>query len=302
MRYTRRKFIGTAAAGTGALLLSSFTHASNYDPYDIIELGNTGIKTTRLSMGTGIMASNRQSNLTRMGYEEAEKLVRKIYNRGVRNFDLADSYGTHGFISDALKIFPRSDYVLFTKLWYMRGRNIPEGVRPGAETEKEIMRFLKEMQTDYIDGLQLHFVTSINWNTELSDYMTALDKLKERGIIRSHGISCHSLVAIETAINEPWVDTVHVRINPYGAHMDDSVEKVEPVVKQLHKAGKGVIAMKVLGQGDLVDSDEKKDNCFRYVLQLDALDVLTIGMDKISDVEDSERRIRKVEKIKCVLS
>ena len=296
MKYTRRQFLGTAAAGVGAVLLNGCTsEPTHFDPYEMVELGKTGIKTTRLSMGTGMMGSNRQSNITRMGYEAAEKLFREVYNHGVRHFDLADNYGTHHFAGESLKIYPRKDYHLFSKLWYMRGRNIPEGVKPGAETEDEVMRFLKEMQTDYIDGLQLHVVTSANWNTELSDYMTALDKLKQRGIIRSHGISCHALPAIETAIDEPWVDTVHVRINPYGMHMDDTVENVEPVVKRLHQAGKGVIAMKVLGQGAYT-SDEEKDNCFKYVLKLGALDVLTIGIDRISDIEDNEMRIRKISR------
>ena len=297
MKYTRRQFIGTAAAGMGAVLLSGCSSEPGYyDPYETVELGKTGIKTTRLSMGTGMMGGNRQSNITRMGYETAVKLFRDVYDRGVRHYDLADNYGSHNFAGEALKIHPRSDYTLLTKLWHLRGRNIPEGFKPGAETEDEVMRFLKEMQTDYIDTLQLHYITSPNWNTELSDYLTAFDKLKQRGIIRSHGISCHSLAAIETAIDEPWVDVVHVRINPYGVHTDDTVDKVEPVVKRLHQAGKGVIAMKVLGQGELTD-DEQKDECFRYVLQLGALDVLTIGIDRISDIEDNEIRIRKVSKV-----
>jgi len=298
MEYSRRKFIGTAAAGLGAVMLKScFSTDSYYDPYDIVELGKTGIKTTRLSMGTGIKAGNRQSGLTRLGYEQAEKLIREVYNRGVRMFDLADSYGTHGFISDALKIYPREDFVLFTKLWFKRGKNIPEGEIPGAETEEEVTRFLTELQTDYIDGFQLHCATSANWNTECSEYMTVLDKLKQKGIIRSHGVSCHSLEALKTAINEPWVDTIHVRINSYGHNIDDTLENVEPVVKSLHNAGKGVIGMKIMGDGEFANSDEKRDNSIQYVLKLGAVDVMTIGMDKISDIEDTENRIRKVMKV-----
>jgi len=298
MKYSRRHFIGTAAAGMGAMLLNGCASGpSNYDPYQTIELGKTGIKTTLLSMGTGIKGGGRQSNLTRLGHEQAVKLVREIYERGVRMFDLADGYGTHACVSEALKIYPRSDYVIFTKL-PTRRRPTAEGVLPGAEVETEVMRFLEELQTDYIDGLQMHYILSGNWNTELSDYMTAFDKLKQRGIIRSHGLSCHALPAIETAVNEPWVDAIHVRINPYGVNMDDSTENVEPVVKQLHQAGRGVIAMKVLGEGELANNDEQKDNCFSYVLQLGAADILTIGMDKISDIIDTEERIRKVNLIK----
>ena len=297
MEYSRRRFIGTTAAGVGAMLFNTrFAGATpvvagNYDPYGMVALGKTGIKTTRLCMGTGIRGSGRQSNLTRMGYEQGVQFVREIYNRGVRMFDLADLYGTHGIVSDALKIYPRKDYVLFTKLWFMRGA-IPEAERPDAETV--VARFLRELQTDYIDGVQLHCVMPGNWNTELSDYMTSLDKLKQKGVIRSHGISCHSLVALETAANEPWIDTIHVRINAYGSKMDDTVEKVEPVVQQLHRKGAGVIAMKVIGEGEFSNSDEQRDNSFRYVLQSGAVDILNIGIDKTSDIADSESRIRKV--------
>jgi aryl-alcohol dehydrogenase-like predicted oxidoreductase len=263
----------------------------NHDPYEMVPLGKTGIKPTRLCMGTGIRGGDRQSNLTRLGYEQAVKFVREIYNRGVRMFDMADTYGTHAIISDALKIYPRRDYVLFTKLWFMRGA-IPETERPDAETV--VARFLKELHTDYIDGVQLHCVTSGNWNTELSDYMTSLDKVKQKGMIRSHGLSCHALAAVETAVREPWVDTIHVRLNAYGPKMDDKVEKVEPVVKQLHQGGKGVIAMKIIGEGEFSKSDEQRDNSFRYVLQLGAVDALDVGMDKISDIIDTESRIYKV--------
>jgi aryl-alcohol dehydrogenase-like predicted oxidoreductase len=297
MEYSRRRFIGTAAAGMGAMLVNAQlsgaapVFAGNHDPYEKVVLGKTGITTTRLCLGTGIRGGGRQTNLTRMGMEPAVKFVRELYHRGIRMFDMGDLYGTHGIVSDALKAYPRGDYVLFTKIWFMRG-GIPEAERPNAEIL--VARFLRELQTDYIDGVQLHCVTSGNWNTELSDYMTSLDKLKQKGIIRSHGLSCHALPAVETAAREPWVDTVHVRFNAYGPKMDDTVEKVEPAVKQLHSAGKGVMAMKVFGEGTFADSDEQKDGSLRYLLHSGAVDVLNIGMDKTGDIVDTETRIRKV--------
>ena len=298
MEYSRRRFIGTAAAGMGALLFNGcFTGTGNYDPYEKVELGKTGIKTTRLCMGTGIKVRDRKSSLTRMEHEQAVKFVREVYERGVRIFDLADSYGSHACASEALSIYPRSDYVIVSKMG-VRRKPVSENERPGAETEAVLTRFLEELKTDYIDVLQMHYILTGDWNTELSDYMTALDKLKQKGIIRSHGLSCHSLDALKTAINEPWVDNIHVRINAYGTSMDDSVENVEPVVKQLHQAGIGVIGMKIMGEGEFANCDEMRDNTFRYVLQLGAVDVLAIGMDKTTDIVDTENRIRKVPKIK----
>ena len=295
MNYSRRHFIRTAATGMGAVLLQGcFSGTGNHDPYERVELGKTGIKTTRLSMGTGIKGGNRQSNLTRLGHEQAVQLVRQIYERGVRMFDMADSYGTHAYVGEALKIYPRTDYVLFTKMTPRR-RPTAEGELPGSEAESEVRRFLEELQTDYIDGLQLHgYSFTGNWSTDYSDYMTAFDKLKERGIIRAHGLSSHSLDAIKTAVNESWVDAMHVRLNPYGVNMDDTAEKVDPVVKQLHQTGKSVIAMKVYGEGEFADNDELKDGSLRFVLQSGAVDIINIGMDKISDIVDTESRIRKV--------
>ena len=297
MKYSRRHFIRTATTGVGAVILySCFPEKENHDPYELVEIGKTGIKTTHLAMGTGIRGGNSQSNLTRLGHEQAVQFVREIYERGVRMFDMADSYGTHACVSEALKIYPRHDYTLFTKM-APRRRPSAEGERPGEETEAEVKRFLDELQTDYIDGLQLHgWAFSGDWNTVYSDYLTAFDKLKERGIIRAHGLSSHSLDAVKTAVNESWVDAMHVRFNAYGVNMDDKTENVAPVVKQLHQAGKGVIAMKVFGEGVFANSDELRDGSLRFVLQSGDVDILTIGMDKISDIIDTEGRIRNVSK------
>ena len=293
MKYTRRQFLGTATAAGMGMMLPNGCKPRNYDPYEKVILGKTDIKTTLLGMGTGIRSGSALRNL---GDEQAVKLIREIYERGVRYFDMAEAYRTHRLVSEALKNYPRSDYVLFTKLNLIQ-RPTEGGEPRGSETEKTVMRFLEELKTDYIDGLLLHgFRFSGTWNTDHSEYMTAFAKLKERGIIRAHGISSHSLDAVKTAVNELWVDTIHVRLNAHGINMDDTPENVEPEVKKLYQAGKGVIAMKVFGEGAFADDDEKKDKSLSYVLGLGAINMMTIGMDKISDIEDTEIRIRKVSK------
>ena len=300
MKYSRRQFLGITAAGMGAAMLGGCSlQAKNHDPYEIIELGKTGIKTTRLCMGTGIHGGNKQSNLTRMGQEQAVKLIREMYERGVRAFDLAEDYGTHACIGEALKIYPRSDYVIITKMAPRRRRpDDEEGEAPGKETEARVLRFLEDLQSDYIDCLQFHgWNFNGNWNTDFSEYMTEMDKLKQKGIIRAHGLSSHSVDCIKTAIKESWVEAMHVRINPYGVSMDDTTENVEPLVKELHEGGKAVISMKVYGEGAFTDDEEKKDGSLRYVLQSGIVDLLNIGMDKMSDLDDNEIRIRKVPKL-----
>jgi len=127
--------------------------------------------------------------------------------------------------------------------------------------------------------------------------MEVMDRLKEQGVIRSHGVSCHSLDALRTAAASAWVDTCHVRINPFGVNMDDTFEKVVPVVKSLKEAGKGVIGMKIFGEGKFVQDPQKKDESLTFALQSGLVDVMTIGMDKMSDLLDTEERIKRVKRV-----
>src|SRR5208282_3026338 len=262
-----------------------------FDPYETVRLGETKLKVSRFCLGTGMRGGNRQSDHTRMGKQKLEALLQGAYERGIRTFDLADLYGTHPYLLPALKGIPRDKCAIFTKIWFQPG-GIPEPERPAAEVV--ISRFLKEIGTDYLDLVLLHCVTSPKWPEELRPYMDSLANLKSKGVIRAHGVSCHSVVALEAAAAEPWVDSVHARINPFGMSMDDKPEKVVPALKKLRAAGKGVVGMKIIGEGRLRDDAEKRDESARFVLGLDCVDVLNIGFEKVEEIDDFAGRVRKV--------
>ncbi len=297
MEMKRREFLAKSIAGVGGLLLGSGCLDTarrkpvTFDPYERVPLGKTKIKVSRVGFGTGMRGGNRQSNQTRLGEKKFEALLRASYERGVRLFDLADLYGTHPYLARALRKMPRKDYVISSKIWWRRG-GIPEKQRPDADVV--VNRFLKELNTDYIDIILLHCVDRPNWPDELGEQMNILEKLKKKGIVRAHGVSCHSLPALQAAADEPWVDSVNVRINAYGKNMDGPVAKVEPVVRKLHKAGKGVIGMKLIGEGAFRNSDEKRDNSVRYVLTLGCVDAMVVGFEKLEEIDDFAARVRKV--------
>ena len=301
MKIKRREFLVRSIAGVGGLLLGAeFTPAAEqetkrFNPYERVPLGKTEIKVSRVGFGTGMRGGMRQSNQTRMGKEKFEALLQASYERGVRLFDMADLYGTHPYVAEALSKMPRKDYVLSTKIWWRRG-GIPEEERPDADVVVE--RFLKELNTDYIDLILLHCVASAKWPEELDKQMDILAKLKKKGVIRAHGVSCHSLPALEACVKEPWVDSVHARINPYAVQMDvnktEDVPKVVAVLKALHKQGKGVVGMKLIGEGSFRNSDEKRDESVRYVLDLGCVDTMVVGFEKVEEIDDFGTRVRKV--------
>ena len=297
MKLKRREFLAGSLAALGAGVLGTQTGCQTqnkitfYQPYDRLTLGNTGIEVSRLCMGTGMKGWMRQSNQTRLGEKKFLNLIQAAYDRGIRVFDLADLYGTHQYIAKALKGIDRDKYVLISKIWW-RNNGLPEKERPDPDIV--VNRFCKELDTDYIDVVLLHCVDSGDWPNELRRQMDILAQLKEKNIIGAHGISCHSLDALKAAVNEPWVDSVNTRINPYGIKMDGPAEEVAPVLHQLHDAGKGVVAMKLIGEGSYRDSDEKRDHAVKYVLQLGCVDVLNVGFENTQEIDDFAARIRKV--------
>lgn len=301
----RREFITKTIAGAGGVLACSQfgcipdpeviadEGTEFFDPFEKVELGKSGIMMSRLCMGTGTGGWKRQSDQTRTGEEELVTLMREAYERGIDTFDLADMYGSHLHAAKAFAGMDRDKYVLISKIWWRSDADgIPEPERPDADIVVE--RFLKELKTDYIDLILLHCVKSGQWPDNLRKQMDILASLKEKGVIVAHGVSCHGFDALKACVDQEWVDSVHVRINPFSVRTDASSAEVLPVVKALHKAGKGVVGMKVLGAGDFGDNKKKKDRSIRYVLNSSCVDVITIGFENIEQIDDLAMRVRKV--------
>ena len=295
---TRRQFVATTlTAGVGSVLLGkaaigfpSDSAGLSEDPFRTVTLGKSGIKSTLLGMGTGFSGYNRSSNITRAGV--AESLIHQAYEKGIRFFDCADSYGTHPFTAAALKGIPRESYTLSSKIWVGQG-GIPEPERPDADVVIE--RFRKELNTDYLDLVQIHCMTDAQWTDKQKRQMDILENLKAKKIIRAHGVSVHSLEAMEACINSPWVDVVHVRINPFGEAMDKKNSAlVIPVIEKLHKAGKGIIGMKLIGNGNFKTQSEKIDASLKYVLGLGTVDMIIVGFELPEQIDNYIGRIKNL--------
>jgi aryl-alcohol dehydrogenase-like predicted oxidoreductase len=295
----RRKFLTALSLGTAHLLfvnplLANGLVFNSFNPLQKVKLGKSGIETTLIGLGTGVHATNRSSFLTKQEKEKSIALMQHAYNRGIRYFDCADTYGTHGLMAEALKKMDRGKLVITSKIWVRPG-GIPDAERPDANIVVD--RFRKELNTDYIDLIQIHCMVDTDWTEKQKKQMDILENLKAKGIIRAHGVSVHSLEAMKAAVESPWVDVIHVRINPYGIAMDKPDPKeVVDVIGQLHKSGKGVIGMKLVGDGNLKNDSEKIDNALKFVLGLGTVDMMIIGFEKIDEVDNYLSRVESTLK------
>lgn len=285
----RRGFLAALSLGTAHLMFDNPLYGlagrfTSQDPLQEVSLGKSGLQTTLIGFGTGVWAGNRSSFITRQDRDRSVKLLKHAYDRGLRMFDCADSYGTHGIMKEALKTMDRDKLMITSKIWTREG-GIPEKERPDANIVLD--RFRKEMGVDYFDLVQIHCMIDANWTDEMKKQMEIMDNLKAKGIIRAHGVSVHSLEAMKTAVADPWVDVLHARINPYGLSMDKTdPEEVVEVIHQIHAEGKGVIGMKLIGNGDLRDDSEKIDHSLRFVLGLGSVDMLIVGFENEEQVDN----------------
>ena len=229
-------------------------------------------------------AGNRTSYLTKQDRQKSISLLRYGYERGIRFFDCADSYGTHDLVAEALSKADREKVIISTKIWVLKG-GMPESERPDADIL--IDRFRKELKTDYLDLVQIHCMTDRNWTETQKKQMDILEELKQKGIIKAHGVSVHSLDAMKAAAETKWTDVVHVRINPYGIAMDKpDPQEVISVINLLHKAGKGVVGMKLVGNGQLRNEPEKIQNALRFVLGLGSVNMMIIGFEEKEQIDN----------------
>jgi predicted aldo/keto reductase-like oxidoreductase len=295
----RRHFLRESLAGAGLAaaaphLLRGAEPAAGFNGSDLVELGKTGIKVSRLAQGTGYKGYNRSSAQTRQGKEGFDRLLRHGLDKGIQFIDMADLYGSHPFVKDVVKALPRNKITLLSKIWPVKAG----WVKPSGGAKEEVDRFRKELGTDYLDVCLIHCMQNAKWPTQFERIRDELSDLKRKGAVRAVGVSCHDFGALKVAAELPWVDVIFARVNhKCGKEFmcDGSLAEVTGVLKTARKNGKAVVGMKIFGEGKLVKPEEK-DASLHYVLTNQLVDAVTIGMLKPSEVDDTLLRMSKVKR------
>ncbi len=279
----RRDFILKSMAAAGVAAMDPFPHhlfASEVKKFasDKVNLGH-GVTVSRLAMGTGTNGVGKASNQTRqLGIKGVAQLLKAAHDEGVFFWDSADQYGTHPHLKEGLKYVPREKVTIMTKT-----HAITE-----AEMKADLDRFRQEIGTDYLDIVLLHCMMDADWPSIRKGAMNVLSEAREKGIIKMHGVSCHSFGALKAAADSDWVQVDLARINQAGKVMDASVPNVVEVLKKMKSQGKSIIGMKIFAAGGLTD---RIDESLQYALAQDFIDCFTIGQESQTQMRDLLQRI-----------
>jgi predicted aldo/keto reductase-like oxidoreductase len=292
-RLNRREFLKSSAAALSMGFASGgATHAAAPTATDQVTLGKSGVRLSRLGIGTG---SNNGQVQRELGQDAFTRLVHAAFERGVTYIDTAHNYQTHGMIREAIKGLPRERLFIQSKLPWDR----PEFADRATD---HIDRFRRELGTDYIDSLLIHCTTTNSWTTDLRPMQDAFDEAKAKGHIRVKGVSCHGLPALRAAATHDWVDVHLARINAQGRHMDGATgqwsepgdrEAAMREIQTMHARGHGVIGMKLVGNGDFRDPAER-EKAMRFVLTCGCVDAVVVGMASVEQLDETITRMNRI--------
>ena len=289
---SRRQFIGTAIAGAASAIAApgilDAAPTGKRSATDWVPLGKTGLKIPRLGMGTGSIGGRVQRDL---GQKGLDRLVRYAYDQGVRYFDTAQNYRIHGMLGKALKGLPRENIFIQSKVPWNKRR----------DAGKAVDEYRKELDTDYIDSVLLHCVTTPGWVSDLARMQDELSDKKSRQHIRGHGASAHGIPGLTGLTRCDWAEVNLCRLNPQGKHVDGAAGKWDEPgnvpaavegIRKIHEAGRGVIAMKLIGNGSFTDARDR-EKAIQFVMKQDFVDAVVIGFKSPAEIDEAIERINR---------
>jgi predicted aldo/keto reductase-like oxidoreductase len=282
-RRTRREFLKTGlAAGTLAMSGALPLAAQRGKATDLVTLGRSGVRVTRLAFGTGSFSGRVQRELGQDGFT---RLVRHAYDNGIRFFETAESYGEmHKMLGIALKGIPRDSYQIMSKVT----------TREGVDPQKKVDELRTLANTEYFDIMLLHWQHTATWPVDTARWQDAILEVQSRKVVLGHGASVHGLPALRRVPGNDWLQVAMIRVNHTGKSMDaedyatqgpGNVPEVVARVQEVRKQGMGVISMKLAGEGTFDREDRRK--AMRFAFRNAGVDCVTVGYKAPAEIDEA---------------
>jgi len=281
---SRRNFLKTGlAAGAFAATGSVPLLAAKGTATDWVTLGRSDVKVTRLAFGTGTQSGKVQRDL---GQDEFNRLVRYAYDKGIRFFETAESYGDmHRMLGIALKGIPRDSYRLMSKIT----------THGDVDPQVKLDELRKLAQTDYFDIMLLHWQHTPDWPTESQRWQDAILEAQHKKAVIGKGASVHGLPALRKFPGNKFLDIAMIRMNHNGTVMDSedytawSNGNVPEVVKHVHEVkqdGMGVISMKLIGEGRFKNREDRQA-AMKHAFRVAGVNSVTVGYKNTAEIDEA---------------
>jgi len=226
------------------------------------KLGNSNLEVSALGLGCmGLSFAYGQAP----DKQDAIKLIRTAFERGITFFDTAEAYGpfkNEEVVGEAVASF-RDQVVIATKFGFKFG---PDGKQIGVDSRPEHIRevaeaSLKRLNTDRIDLFYQHRVDP---TVPIEDVAGAVKGLIEEGKVKHFGMSEPGMQTLRRA---HAVQPVTALQNEYSFWWRTPEDEVLPTCEEL---GIGFVPFSPLGRGFLTGKiDENttfEKNDFRNIL------------------------------------
>lgn len=279
--YSRRTVL-KAGVAAGALAGAGLPlHAERETATDWVTLGKSGVKVTRLAVGTGTFSGRGQQEI---GQEGFTRVVRHAYDRGIRFFETSESYGqSQQMLAVALKGIPRESYRLMSKVT----------TEYTGDPHAKLDELRRNSDTEYFDIMLMHYQHTATWPKDTRHWQDAILEAEARKTILSHGASFHGLPALRQAPGNDWLDIAMIRMNHKGTRMDaeqwesddGNVNEVVVHMKKAKAAGMGIISMKLIGEGRFNHEDRQK--AMRFAFREAGVDAVTVGYKNTAEVDEA---------------
>ena len=281
---SRREFLkASLVVGTVGSVGTLPLQATARTATDVVTLGKSGLKVTRLAFGTGSANGHVQASL---GQKEFSRLIAYAYDRGIRFFETAETYMTPAMLGEALKPYPRESYQLMNKV------TTDEGVDP----HKRFDEMRRISQTEYFDIMLLHWQHTSDWVSETRRWQDGILEAQQKKTIRTRGASVHGLPALRQMPGNKWLEVAMIRMNHKGARMDgptyddnnnpDHRDEVVAHVKQVKSEGMGVISMKLVGDATFTRHEDRRD-AMRFAFKNAGIDCATVGFKSTQEIDEA---------------
>jgi 1-deoxyxylulose-5-phosphate synthase len=281
---SRRNFLKSGLAAGALVGAGNFQlKAAPETATDWVTLGKSNVKVTRLAFGTGSVSGKVQRDL---GQEQFTTLVRYAYDRGIRFYETAESYGEmHKMLGIALKGIPRDSYRLMSKVT----------THPGVDPQQKIDELRKLANTEYFDIMLLHWQHTPTWPADTAQWQDGIAEAQHKQAVVGRGASVHGLPALRQFPGNEWLQVAMIRMNHKGSHMDaedyntsgpGNVSEVVEHVKQVREQGMGVISMKLVGEGSFTSREDRKA-AMKFAFRNAGVQSVTVGYKNTAEVDEA---------------